>query len=319
MRKLLVVLTLLNGVCFAETETYYEDFSVGIGRFTQTYGLGDVKFVWNEASQNLQFEFRRTQHGDAYPDMRFSDVGLLLDLEVDNFSYGLSFILDDWSETHYGNSAHMGFLCGSLEFPDRSLAASFRYGSGRGVCFDHDEDITKLRKGVLYSFECDYLAQTRMFYVTLYDVDNDVTIGTLTRHIDVSSLPPIFGFGFCAEPNPAGLYYWIRGDIDDVWVIPDPYDWYTYPANGHQYALTLQHSNWADAEVEAITVSGHLVTINDEAESNWLLDTSSNPFGLQYARDYPGNSLFNLVWIGLETLMATGCYQLLGHGKMGNL
>jgi len=77
------------------------------------------------------------------------------------------------------------------------------------------------------------------------------------------------------------------------------YEWYTYPANGHRYALTLNHSNWADAEAEAVSVGGHLVTVNDQAECDWLVDTDSNPFGLQYSRDHYGEWYYNLVWIGL--------------------
>ena len=76
------------------------------------------------------------------------------------------------------------------------------------------------------------------------------------------------------------------------------YEWYSY--NGHQYTLTMEHSNWVDAEAEAITVGGHLVTINDVDEQNWLLDTASNPFGDQYNRDFQGIPNGNAAWIGLE-------------------
>ncbi|MBW8039238.1 MAG: hypothetical protein FVQ85_04490 [Planctomycetes bacterium] len=92
-----------------------------------------------------------------------------------------------------------------------------------------------------------------------------------------------------------------RAFVIEYETIPEPtHEWYMYPVNGHQYTLTTNHSNWVDAEAEAVSVGGHLVTVNDEAESNWLLDTSSNPFGLQYARDYHGGSNWNLIWIGLE-------------------
>lgn len=48
----------------------------------------------------------------------------------------------------------------------------------------------------------------------------------------------------------------------------------TNPGNGHSYAL-LTHSSWTDAESEAISLGGHLATINDEAEQNWLLSIFS--------------------------------------------
>ena len=73
------------------------------------------------------------------------------------------------------------------------------------------------------------------------------------------------------------------------------YEWYSY--NGHQYALTMEHSNWADAEAEAIAVGGHLVTINDPAEHQWLLD-ESNPLCSSYAIGHPGEPWQNGSWIG---------------------
>ncbi len=72
------------------------------------------------------------------------------------------------------------------------------------------------------------------------------------------------------------------------------YTWYTY--NGHQYAITFDYNNWTGAEVEAVAVGGHLVTINDVAENAWLTGT----FGGYYAQGWPGNTWSSLVWIGLE-------------------
>ena len=55
----------------------------------------------------------------------------------------------------------------------------------------------------------------------------------------------------------------------------DFYDWHEY--NGHKYALTLEpKSNWADAQAEANRAGGALVSINDQAENDWLAET----FGL---------------------------------------
>jgi hypothetical protein len=54
---------------------------------------------------------------------------------------------------------------------------------------------------------------------------------------------------------------------------------------GHYYYL-LSPSDWNDAEAAAVGLGGHLVTINDAPENNWILQT----FG-------PGA---NWLWLGLN-------------------
>lgn len=49
----------------------------------------------------------------------------------------------------------------------------------------------------------------------------------------------------------------------------------TNPANGHQYCLTTADT-WTASETEAVTKGGNLVTINDQAEQDWLLQTFGN-------------------------------------------
>jgi len=74
------------------------------------------------------------------------------------------------------------------------------------------------------------------------------------------------------------------------------YTWYTY--NGHQYAVTMEYSNWVDAEAEAVELGGHLVTINDADENTWL----TNNFGGYYTYEYRDTHFTweSLIWIGLE-------------------
>ncbi len=59
------------------------------------------------------------------------------------------------------------------------------------------------------------------------------------------------------------------------------------PENGDSYYL-LSQSNWTDAEAQAIALGGHLATIRNAVENQWVLDT----FG-----HYGGNSRY--LWIGL--------------------
>ena len=46
-----------------------------------------------------------------------------------------------------------------------------------------------------------------------------------------------------------------------------------YSHNGHTYMLTTQPMTWTQAEAEAVIKGGHLVTINDQAEQDWLTST----------------------------------------------
>lgn len=54
------------------------------------------------------------------------------------------------------------------------------------------------------------------------------------------------------------------------------HEWFEWPVgeggNGHWYALTAIDT-WPNAEAEAVGVGGHLVTINDGPEEQWLRDT----------------------------------------------
>jgi hypothetical protein len=73
-----------------------------------------------------------------------------------------------------------------------------------------------------------------------------------------------------------------------VCTYPD-YDWHTY--DGHWYALTLDVGTWEQAEAEAVAVGGHLVTINDEQEDDWLV----SPLGFGTELD---QAIKKHLWIG---------------------
>lgn len=68
------------------------------------------------------------------------------------------------------------------------------------------------------------------------------------------------------------------------------------PSNGHSYYL-LGQSSWTEAEAEAVDLGGHLVTINDAAENQWILDTL-----------VAGHAVSEL-WIGLNDLAIEGRWE----------
>ncbi len=51
------------------------------------------------------------------------------------------------------------------------------------------------------------------------------------------------------------------------------------PANGHNYYL-LGPVWWTNAEAQAISLGGHLVTINDAAENTWIYNTFADYGGV---------------------------------------
>jgi hypothetical protein len=73
------------------------------------------------------------------------------------------------------------------------------------------------------------------------------------------------------------------------------------PANGHSYYL-LSQNTWIDSEAEAISLGGHLVTINDPAENAWVWSTFG---GGTVASGGQGRTF----WIGLNDAEVEGTYR----------
>ena len=67
------------------------------------------------------------------------------------------------------------------------------------------------------------------------------------------------------------------------------YDWVVNPSNGHRYTV-VEADMWLAAEALAVDLGGHLVTIGDAAENEWVLLNVVNPTGHPVA------------WIGLYQL-----------------
>ncbi len=61
--------------------------------------------------------------------------------------------------------------------------------------------------------------------------------------------------------------------------IPNPIGaWVVNPTNGHKYKK-IRCKTWEDARTTATAQGAHLVSINDEAEQKWLIDTfGQEPF-----------------------------------------
>ena len=57
---------------------------------------------------------------------------------------------------------------------------------------------------------------------------------------------------------------------------PPPTDWQHNPATGHFYKQ-VGPMTWAEAEAYAVSVGGHLVTINDQIEQDWLAAPFTQP------------------------------------------
>ena len=69
----------------------------------------------------------------------------------------------------------------------------------------------------------------------------------------------------------------------------------TNAANARTYYL-LSANTWTASEAEAIGLGGHLVTINDAAENQWVLNTFFPLTGVPYAS----------LWIGLNDAATEG-------------
>lgn len=75
-----------------------------------------------------------------------------------------------------------------------------------------------------------------------------------------------------------------------IWAHPDPAELgprVVNPLNHHQYVL-LGPGTWRDSEQKAVAMGGHLATIRNAQEENWIFQTFGSYGGIQ-----------RLLWIGL--------------------
>ncbi len=109
----------------------------------------------------------------------------------------------------------------------------------------------------------------------------------MSKHpLDFMHFRPAASSLFCLVLS---LAFWGRGDVRAGIL-----DTQVNPTNGHTYHL-LEAATWTNSEAEAVTLGGHLVTINDAEENTWVFDTFAN-FGGE-AKD---------LWIGLNDVQSEG-------------
>ncbi len=81
-------------------------------------------------------------------------------------------------------------------------------------------------------------------------------------------------------------------------ILPDvPLDTRVNPANGHTYHL-LRGGSWTTAEATAISLGGHLATIDDQAEHDWVLAQWHNWQGVDVD-----------LWIGFNDAALEGAFM----------
>ncbi len=127
--------------------------------------------------------------------------------------------------------------------------------------------------------------------------------------------------------------------VSQAIALPAGYSWHEY--NGHYYALTETcgelsdgMGSWLEAEAEAVAIGGHLVTINDNSENQWLFDTfqpsdeSGDDLWIGFYQDFNDPNFVEpnggWKWISNEPVTFEGWYgqepnNLGGHQNWGAL
>jgi hypothetical protein len=84
------------------------------------------------------------------------------------------------------------------------------------------------------------------------------------------------------------------------------YTWFSY--NGKEYAITQNYNTWLGAENEAISQGGHLATLTDATQVQWILDTFPNIYAQGTLVDDNGVKDWGgaIFWIGLHNTNING-------------
>lgn len=90
--------------------------------------------------------------------------------------------------------------------------------------------------------------------------------------------------------------------------------------DGHTYHLVANTGGtritWADAEAFAVTLGGHLVTINDAAENTFVLNTFGPAAAAAKTAAHPAGGLLSL-WLGLNDAASEGVFVWVSGAPVG--
>lgn len=85
------------------------------------------------------------------------------------------------------------------------------------------------------------------------------------------------------------------------------------PGNGHAYYL-LSQNTWSNAETEAVSLGGHLATIRNAGENEWVYSTFGSYGGALWIGLTDRDSVFTFKWVSGEPLS----YTNFGGGQPDN-
>ena len=88
------------------------------------------------------------------------------------------------------------------------------------------------------------------------------------------------------------------------------------PANGHTYHL-LTSANWMDSEAEAVSLGGHLVTINDQDENDFVFSEFGSPVRNLWIGLTDEAVEGTFVWVSGEPVSFTNWH--VGNGEPNNI
>ncbi|MFQ5923608.1 MAG: ABC transporter substrate-binding protein, partial [Anaerolineales bacterium] len=142
-----------------------------------------------------------------------------------------------------------------------------------------------------YAYDATMMILAAIEQAALQDADGSLLIGRQALREALYSTREFDGLTGtldCATNGDCGFPRYVinqvqQGEFERVFfdAIPNlgPGQWVENPTNGHLYALTDDDISFVEAEAQAVSWGGHLVTVNDQAEQDWLYEMfGPNPF-----------------------------------------